>query len=238
MFQRIAKIFIVFIFGIAGGIFADQILWPYFIERPLFYEYRLEQKPIEVIEEKNTIIQENEFLQQIVPEVEKSLVAIEIAGTLGRRLLGSGVVITADGLVVALAESVPSGSSLSFSVENEKPEYQILKKDLDKNLALIKLEKDNLIPVKFAGYDSLELGQRVFSLANIELDGGYERSVNEGIIKHYTQKIIQTSIQEEESVQGGPLFNIKGGLTGLLLSNKEGSLKAVSIKEIREFSGF
>ncbi len=238
MLRNLAKIVAVFIFGVAGGIFADQILWPYFIERPLFYEYRLEQRPVEVVEQKEIIIQENEALQQVVPEVEKSLVAVESVSGLGSKLRGSGVVVTADGLVVTLAELVPAGGNFSFSVEKEKSAYQILKKDSDNNLALIKLERDDLAPVKFAEFGSLRFGQRVFFIANVVLEKGYERLVNEGIIKNYGEKIVQTSIQEEESVKGSPLFNIKGGLVGITLSNGKGSLKALSIKEIKEFTGF
>ena len=35
----------VFLTGIVGGLFAKQILWAYFIERPLFLKYNLEQRP-------------------------------------------------------------------------------------------------------------------------------------------------------------------------------------------------
>lgn len=238
MAKEVAKIIALFVFGVAGGIFADQILWPYFIERPLFYEYRLEQRPIEVVEEKEIFIEENRALQEIVPEIEKSLVAVETTNSLGARLQGSGVVITADGLVATLAELVPAGNNFSFSVEGKTPEYQILKRDSEKNLALIKLEKENLAPVKFAETGSLRFGQRVFFLANIASKSGYDKLVNEGIIKNYNEDIIQTNIQEEESVKGSPLFNIKGGLVGLILSNGKGSLEAVSIKEIKEFTGF
>lgn len=238
MLKNLAKIVAVFIFGVAGGIFADQILWPYFIERPLFYEYRLEQKPVEVVEEKEVIVQENEALQQAVSEVEKSLVAIESVSSLGSKFLGSGIVVTADGLIVTLAELVPAGGNFSFFVENEKSEYRVLKRDLNKNLALIKLERDNLVPVKFAEFGSLRFGQRVFFIANIASEKGYKKLVNEGIIKNYGDEVLKTNIQEEESVKGSPLFNIKRGLVGLVLSDGKGSLEAISIKEIKEFTGF
>ncbi len=238
MLKNLAKIVAVFVFGVSGGIFADQILWPYFIEKPLFYEYRLEQRPIEVVQEKEIVIQENEALQQIVSEVEKSLVAVESINSLGSELQGSGVVVTADGLVVTLAELIPAEGSLSFSVENREPKYQVLKRDFDKNLALIKLEKDNLVPVKFAEFGSLRFGQRVFFIANIVSEKGHEKLVNEGIIKNYGEEVLKTNIQEEESVKGSPLFNIKGGLVGLVLFDGKGGLKAISIKEIKEFTGF
>jgi hypothetical protein len=59
MFKNIFKIIIVFLIGAVGGIFSEQILWPYFIERPLFLEYSLEQNPVYITETKEITIQEN-----------------------------------------------------------------------------------------------------------------------------------------------------------------------------------
>ena len=58
MTKNALKILIIFIIGTIGGIFADQILWPYFIERPLFYRYRLDQAPIVMNKTEEIIIEE------------------------------------------------------------------------------------------------------------------------------------------------------------------------------------
>jgi len=137
MLKNIFKILAIFIIGMVGGIFADQIFWPYFVERPLFYQYRLEQSPVYVTERKEVYIQENVVLKNAIEKVEKVVVGVRTETKAGKILEGSGLILTADGLVITLAELVPSGSTFNFFVEGESVSFQILKRDSKENLALI-----------------------------------------------------------------------------------------------------
>ncbi len=123
------KILAIFIFGIFGGIFADQILWPYFIERPLFYQYRLEQSPIYVTEKKEVIVQENTALTSAIEKVEKVVVGIKTTTASQKILEGSGLIVTSDGLIVTLANLIPQGSTPALYIDNEKLSFKVLKKD-------------------------------------------------------------------------------------------------------------
>ena len=237
MLRNILKIIAVFIIGTIGGIFADQIFWPYFVERPLFYKYRLEQAPVYVTETNEIIIQENSALQDAVEKTEQTVVAIRTKTRTGKVLNGSGLIVTSDGLLVTLAELVPQGESPAFFVDGNTPVYQILKRDLKENLALVKVEKSNLPTVGFADFGSLRFGQRVYLVgATQPPNGGWV--VNEGIIKTYNEESIQTNIFEEQNLKGSPLFNIKGELVGLNLIDSQGKVSAIPIKKIRDFIGF
>jgi len=143
MLKNLFKIVGIFILGIGGGIFADQILWPYLVERPLFSQYRLEQSPVYLTERKEITIQENVALKNAIEKVEKTVVGVRTETKVGKILEGSGLLVTADGLVVTLAELVPQGSTFSFFVDGELASFQILKRDLKENLALVKIEKSN-----------------------------------------------------------------------------------------------
>ena len=148
----VLKVLAIFILGIFGGIFADQILWPYFIEKPLFYQYRLEQSPVYVTEKKEVTITENIALQNAIEKVEKTIIGVQTKTKTGKILAGSGLILTSDGLVVTLADLVPQGGNSSFFVDGETASFQILKRDLKENLALIKIEKTNLPTVGFANF--------------------------------------------------------------------------------------
>ena len=76
MLKNILKLVAIFIIGIVGGIFADQILWPYFVEKPLFLKYHLKEVPLNVTEVKQVFIQENTALENAVEKVSKSVVGI------------------------------------------------------------------------------------------------------------------------------------------------------------------
>src|SRR3990172_2201453 len=110
MLKNVSKIIAVFIFGVSGGIFADQILWPYFIERPLFQQYRLEQRPIYVTETKEVLIQENVALKDAAEKTGKAILGIKSKTKTGKVLEGTGITLSSDGLAVTLAENMPQGA--------------------------------------------------------------------------------------------------------------------------------
>jgi len=239
MLKNIFKILAIFIIGMVGGIFADQIFWPYFVERPLFYQYRLEQSPVYVTERKEVYIQENVVLKNAIEKVEKVVVGVRTETKAGKILEGSGLILTADGLVITLAELVPSGSTFNFFVEGESVSFQILKRDSKENLALIKLEKTNLPTVGFANLEKLKLGERVFLVGiifNKQKIASPGLVVNEGIIKNFDENKIETNIFEKETISGSPLFDIEGKVLGMNMIDKEGKVIAIPISQIRAFT--
>jgi S1-C subfamily serine protease len=242
MLKSIFKIIVIFIIGMVGGIFADQIFWPYFIERPLFYQYRLEQKPVYLTERKEIYIQENEALRDAIEKVEKVVIGVKTETRLpsgSKKILeGSGLILTADGLVITLAKLVPQGSVFNFFVEGKPVSFQILKRDQKENLALIKLEKTNLPTVGFANLEKLKLGERVFlvGVTSASTEDGIKKVVNEGIITSFDQNLIETNIFEKSSLAGSPLFDIEGRVLGLNIIDKEGKVISLPISQIRTFA--
>jgi len=233
----VLKVLAIFILGIFGGIFADQILWPYFVERPLFYQYRLEKNPIYVTERKEITIQENTALKNAIEKVEKVVIGIKTETKQGKTLEGSGLILTSDGLIVTLADLVPQGSNFSFFVEGKLVPFQILKRDLKENLALIKIEAGNLPTVSFFNFEKLKLGERVFLVGIVQPpNGGWV--VNEGIVKSFDDEKIETNIFEKENLSGSPLFDIEGNVLGLNEIDSQGKVIAIPISKIKSFAGF
>jgi len=233
MLKNVLKLIVVFIFGIGGGIFADQILWPYFVERPL----GLENSPPFITEKKEIIIKENTALQDTVEKVKKSVVGIETKTKKGV-LQGSGLIVTSDGLIVALSDLVPRGGNSLLFVGEKSPKFQILKRDLKKNLVLIKIEQRDLSTLSFGDFGKIRLGERVFLVGKIKKEGTWREIVNEGIVRTLNNNSFQTNISEKQYLLGSPLLNIKGEVVGLSLFDKEGKISAISVKDIREFLGF
>jgi len=241
MLKNIFKIIAVFVIGIAGGVFADQILWPYFVERPLFYQYRLEQGPVYLTEKKEITIQENVALRNAVELVEKAVVGIMTETKKGKISEGSGLVVTSDGLIITLAELLPKGSTSTVFIGQKLIDGKILKRDSKENLALIKIEEKNLKTCSFADLGKIKLGERVFLLgltvSSIETDFP-QKLVNEGIIKTFDKNFLQTNISEKKELSGSPLFNIEGQAVGLSTIDKTGEVSAIPISKIKEFIGF
>jgi S1-C subfamily serine protease len=236
MLKNIFKILIIFIIGMVGGIFADQILWPYFIERPLFYQYRLEQSPVYLTEKKEIYIQENAALKDAIEKVEKVVIGVSAETKAGKTLEGSGLILTADGLAVTSAELVPQGSVFNFFVDGERVHFQILKRDSENNLVLIKLERTNLPTVGFADLDKLKLGERVFLVGLTFEKEEIKEVANEGIVTSFDQNSIKTNIFEKGTLVGSPLFNIEGKVLGLNMVDKDGKVIATPISKVKELA--
>lgn len=220
-----------------GGIFADQILWPYFIERPLFLEYRLEQSPIYVTEEKEIYIQENTALQGAVEKVDKIVVGVRTTAKTGKILEGDGLIVTSDGLVVTLANLLPKDSTTTLFLDGKTIAPKVIQ--IRENLALLRIEGENLPTVGFGDFDRLKLGQRVFLVGVIFSDSVPQKIVNEGIIKYFDQNLlIHTNIFENKNIGGSTLFDIQGNILGLNTVDGEGKVITIPISKIKEFLGF
>lgn len=237
MSKNILKIIVIFVIGMVGGIFADQILWPYFGEGPFFYN-QLANFPVSISGTKEITIQENVALQGAVEKVEKAVVGVRTKLKSGKILSGSGLIVTSDGLIVTLSELVPRGEDFVFFVDGKTPNWQILKRDSKTNLALIKVEEKNLATVGFADFDGLKLGERVFLVGVIWEKTGPLKMVNEGIVKFFVRDYIRTNIFEKNTLSGSALFNIKGELLGLNTIDSGGKVTAIPITTIRNFIGF
>ncbi len=240
MGKNIFWVVALFIIGMVGGIFADQIFWPYFIERPLFHQYRLEQSPVYVTEKKEVTnyIQENVALKEAIGKVEKVIVGVRDKTVEGKILEGSGLILTNDGLVVTLADLIPQGSDFSFYIEEKWPSYQVLKRDLKNNLALAKVDEGGLSTAGFADWEKLKLGERVFLMGMDFATTTPQKIVNEGIIRNFNENLIQTNIFESAFVAGSPLFNIEGKVVGLCTVDGKGRVSAIPVTKIRQFIGF
>jgi S1-C subfamily serine protease len=253
MAKSVLKILAVFVIGTVGGIFADQILWPYFIERPLFHQYRLEQTPIYVTEKKETTlyIQENLALRKTVEDVIPAVVGVKTKTPTGEILKGSGLVVTSDGFIVTLASLVPKGSEFYFFVDDKWPAYQILKRDLENDLALIKVEKSGLKTRGFADLEKIKLAEPVF-LVGMNFDVAIpetvtttqsqflvppQQKVNTGIVTTFDETVIKTNISEKTEIEGSPLFNVEGKVVGLNFIDESGQVSAIPITVIRTFIG-
>ena len=209
----------------------QAFLLPYLINHPYFgnlsFIKNLKREAIINPVEK-IIIEENTALENAFAKVEKAIVGFDN---------GSGLIITSDGLIVTLADLLPKTENYLF-LEKEKVEFEVLRKDLEKNLALIKINRNELVVCKFADLTELKMGQRVFLVGVIIENKIPKKIMNEGIIKILDEDAIRTNIFEKGILKGSSLFNIKGEVLGLNTIDSEGKVTAIPITEIRKFAGF
>ncbi len=155
---------------------------------------------------------------------------------------GSGVIISEDGYILTNNHVVNTSSNYSFyqvseankitvKLYNDETEYEakIIGKDETTDLAVIKIDKNNLPAATLGDSDSLQVGE--FSMA-IGSPLGMESTVTAGIIsatsrtitsdgKNYT--VIQTDAAINSGNSGGALINSKGEVIGINTLKLSGS---------------
>jgi serine protease Do len=235
MKKDIIKIVCFFAVGMAGGIFSDQVFWPYFVEKPIFSEYGLEQSP--TIEVREFIIQESTALEKSIEKVEDAIVGIK-SQRQGKTAEGSGLIVTSDGFVVTLSELILDYSTSTMHIDGNSFPLRLLKRDSENNLALLKVEENSLPTVGFGDLDKVDLGERVFLLGTVFDKSAHsvEKIANEGIVRRVGDGDIGTNILEDKNMKGSALFNIVGEVLGIN-TIFDGKVITIPVSRIKELIG-
>ncbi len=250
MAKKILKILLVFVLGAAGGIWSQLYFFPYLAQLSYFEDFQFaknfKEQETNIYPRTEITIKEGKALSRVFESVEKSVVGVKTE-TDSEILTGSGLALTNDGLMVTLADLVPQGSDFSFYVDEKWPSYQILKRDFENNLALVKLGTEGLRTVGFAEKEDIKPGEEIFLVAvdfeqasatGTQVYISLSKAVNEGIIKRIgAGGLIETNMFEDERFSGSPLFNIEGKAIGICTVVESGQVFVVPISAVQEFSG-
>lgn len=152
-------------------------------------------------------------------------------GNMGRsqeqRASGSGVTLTADGYIVTNNHVVDGADELLVTLNNKKDyKAKVIGKDPSSDLAVIKIEANNLPFLTFANSDDVRLGQWVLAIGyplNLEttVTSGIvsAKSRTLGINSRQSKTPIEAFIQTDAAVNpgnsGGALVNIDGSIIGI-----------------------
>ncbi len=137
--------------------------------------------------------------------------------------LGSGVILTKDGYIVTNNHVIENADDITVTLPGSKDEYnaKLIGTDKESDLAVIKIEADNLTPVKLADAKNLKVGDVVFAVGN---PFGVGESVTQGIISalnknrvgiNQYENFIQTDASINPGNSGGALVDSRGALIGI-----------------------
>ncbi len=158
--------------------------------------------------------------------------------------IGTGVIVSGDGLILTNQHVVSSNPKSITVTLMDGTEYdaQVLYANEDMDLAVIKIDANDLPAVTLGDSDSLSVGQVSVAIGN-PMGLEYERSVTAGIVSALDRSILLSQTQVAENLiqtdaainsgnSGGPLLNLNGeviGINSYKLSNGEGMGFAIPI---------
>lgn len=181
----------------------------------------------EVPQINNKIVNEESVVVSVIENIEQSVVSIVYLEDLFQEegeSIGSGVVISEDGLIVTNKHVIEDEELTYEIVLPDGKRYKIEKiiRDKTKDLALIKIDATNLKPVSLADSSKLKLGQKAIAVGNAL---GLTNTVSVGIVSGLSREVeiegdlvknlIQTDAAINPGNSGGPLLNSNGDLIGI-----------------------
>jgi len=139
-----------------------------------------------------------------------------------KKSLGSGFIISKDGYLFTNYHVIDKADEILVRLSDEK-EYkaEVIGKDKNTDIALLKIEPENSLPVATLGVsEALRVGDWVVAIGN---PFGLSQTVTAGIVSAKGRVIgagpydnfIQTDASINPGNSGGPLFNLEGEVVGI-----------------------
>ncbi|MDH3714299.1 MAG: DegQ family serine endoprotease [Gammaproteobacteria bacterium] len=134
---------------------------------------------------------------------------------------GSGFIISEDGYVLTNAHVVRGAGEIQVIMSDRREfEAELIGDDPRSDVALLKIDAQNLPTVELGDSDDLKVGQWALAIGN---PFGFEHTATQGIISALSRSLpdenyvpfIQTDVAVNPGNSGGPLFDEEGRVIGI-----------------------
>ncbi len=145
----------------------------------------------------------------------------ELPGDRQSNSLGSGFIISTDGFILTNAHVARDANKIivRLSDQRERP-AKVIGVDELTDVAVLKIDGENLQTVRIGDSDTLEVGEWVLAIGS---PFGLERTATQGIVSAVGRNLpsgnyvpfIQSDVAVNPGSSGGPLFNLRGEVVGI-----------------------
>ena len=135
--------------------------------------------------------------------------------------LGSGFIVSKDGYIVTNHHVISGADEIIVKLSDRRELVaKVIGSDKRSDVALLKVEADDLPVLKTGSSDKLKVGEWVVAIGS---PFGFDHSVTAGIVSAKGRSLptenyvpfIQTDVAINPGNSGGPLFNLKGEVVGI-----------------------
>ncbi len=162
-------------------------------------------------------------LQEIYKKCIGSVVSITASSQSGKSS-GTGIVLSADGYLITNHHVIENAQVIAVQTSDDRQfQASIIGSDEASDLAVLKVEADDLQPAEFGDSDKLAVGDRVVAIGDplgAQLRGtmtsGIVSAINRDLeVNDRTMTLIQTDAALNNGNSGGPLINCYGQVIGI-----------------------
>lgn len=193
------------------------------------------------------------FSQMIIDAVSKAknaVVKIDVYKTVNGKLRpagsGSGFIFSSDGLIFTNSHVVNGAEKIMVSLLNENEiEATLIGKDLDTDLAILKIYTEGYSVAKLGDASELQIGQFVIAIGN---PLGYQHTVTTGVVsalgrtmRTQSGMVVDNVIQSDAALNpgnsGGPMITTDGDVVGVntaIINGAQGLSFSVDINTAKE----
>ena len=154
-------------------------------------------------------------------DISQSIVSIESVPNTPQKKFGSGVIISNDGYIVT-AFHILSGTLSTVKIDEKTYIANLIGFDEYADLAVLKINEDNLRSIDFPNKFDLKIGETVFAIGNpYNLGVSVSKGIVSGTGRNFGYPyldIIQTDAAINQGSSGGAIINSNGQLIGLSTS--------------------
>ncbi len=135
---------------------------------------------------------------------------------------GSGVLLSADGYIMSNAHVIKDASRFQVELyDRRQVTARLVGVDNESDLAVLKIEANNLIPATWGDSDAIEVGSMVWAIGS---PYEFNQTITSGILSgknrrgdayHTKQTLLQTDAAVNPGNSGGPLVDIQGKVIGI-----------------------
>jgi len=178
----------------------------------------------EMVKGSVVTIKSTQTVQMQVPELWQYF--FNVPDEQVRQGLGSGVIVNPDGYIITNNHVVEDADEIQVSIGKTTYDAEIIGRDPQSDLAVIKIDVKNLNAIKLGDSDDLQVGEWVLAIGNPFAEV-LDQTVTAGIVSatgrtglYDTRRLpfqdfIQTDAAINPGNSGGALVNMKGELVGI-----------------------
>ena len=150
------------------------------------------------------------------------------------RGVGSGFVLSADGIIMTNAHVVEGAEEVVVTLTDKREfKAKVIGADKRSDVAVVKIEARGLQPVKIGDIGRLRVGEWVMAIGS---PFGLESTVTAGIVSAKQREtgdylpFIQTDVAINPGNSGGPLINLRGEVVGInsQIYSRSGGFQGIS----------